>query len=88
VCKQYSSLVYVNDGVTVLIPGYEPEKVSQCTEGKKLIIGGVEAEPKEFPHMVSYYYEVNVVEHSSMIVCKFLQSVCILFIAFVHFVWK
>jgi hypothetical protein len=39
--------------VTVLVPGYEPEKVSQCVEGKTLIIGGVDAEPKEFPHMVS-----------------------------------
>jgi hypothetical protein len=51
-CQQYSSLVYTKAGVTVLIPDYEPEKVSQCVEGKKLIIGGVEAEPKEFPHMV------------------------------------
>lgn len=37
----------------MLVPGYEPEKVSQCVEGKTLIIGGVDAEPKEFPHMVS-----------------------------------
>jgi hypothetical protein len=54
-CKQYSSLVYVKAGVTVLIPDFESEKVSQCVEGKKLIIGGVEAEPKEFPHTVSYW---------------------------------
>jgi hypothetical protein len=54
-CKQYSSLVYVKEGATVLIPDFEPEKVSQCVEGKKLIIGGVEAEPMEFPHIVSSY---------------------------------
>lgn len=54
-CKEYSSLVYVKEGATVLIPDFEPEKVSQCVDGKKLIIGGVEAEPMEFPHAVSYW---------------------------------
>lgn len=55
-CKEYSSLVYVKEGATVLIPDFEPEKVSQCVEGKKLIIGGVESEPMEFPHMAAIGY--------------------------------
>ncbi|XP_069679776.1 venom protease-like isoform X4 [Periplaneta americana] len=52
-CQEYSSLVYVKEGVTVLIPDYKPEKVSQCEKGNTLIIGGVKAKPKEFPHMAS-----------------------------------
>ncbi|XP_021921296.1 venom protease-like [Zootermopsis nevadensis] len=55
-CKEYSSFVYTKDGVTVLVPGYESKKVSQCVAGKTLIIGGVEAEPKEFPHMAAIGY--------------------------------
>lgn len=73
-CKEYSTHVYVKDGVTVLIPDYKPEKVSQCVEGKKLIIGGVEAEPREFPHMVIYCYEMKCMRYSSTINCNFLQS--------------
>ncbi|PSN50157.1 Serine protease snake, partial [Blattella germanica] len=44
-----------NTGVVPLLPVYEPPKTDKtkthCSHGAPLILGGVPADPKEFPHM-------------------------------------
>lgn len=55
VCEEYSQLIYsrIKDPVLILNgDGYV--KVKDCYDVKTLIVGGIKAEPKEFPHMVIF----------------------------------
>lgn len=61
VCRQYSELVYkdkqISHSVTLgilLSTNNGPRRELDCYNVKPLIVGGTNAYPKEFPHMVIF----------------------------------
>jgi hypothetical protein len=53
VCERYSEAVYQEEDSPVLTPGAGKNKVSTCGIVEvPLVVGGVKAAPREFPHMV------------------------------------
>lgn len=54
-CIEYSEYVYAKDyGNFILLPRMNRENISTCSIVEQpLIIGGVKAAEKEFPHMVT-----------------------------------
>lgn len=56
-CEEYSKAVYTQQESPVLLPVPGQNTVSECGIVEvPLIIGGVKAQVKEFPHMVRNYY--------------------------------
>jgi hypothetical protein len=53
VCEKYSEAVIQEEDSPVLTPGAGKNKVSTCGIVEvPLVVGGVKAGPREFPHMV------------------------------------
>lgn len=54
VCREYSQLVYTSvEDPTNRMSQPKYIKVKDCIGAQTLIVGGIKAQPKEFPHMVS-----------------------------------
>lgn len=51
VCKEYGKLVYISIGGWGF--GNADQKLDTCNQIETLIVGGLNARPREFPHMVS-----------------------------------
>lgn len=74
-CLEYAKAVYAEEVSPVLSAKTSSDKVSQCGILEiPLIIGGVKATPKEFPHMVRRLNK-NVSNVSSFIKTEFLSKV-------------
>ena len=53
-CAEYAEYVFREDESYALSPLADGERINQCAvPGEILIVGGEEANPMEFPHMVS-----------------------------------
>ncbi|XP_014271184.1 venom protease [Halyomorpha halys] len=80
-CEVYSKYVYRTVEIIPMVPGQEPRNItiSDCTM-EPLIVGGVDAKPKEFPHMALVGYEeiktrkINWICGGSLISSKFVLT--------------
>ncbi|KAE8573468.1 ovochymase-1 [Halyomorpha halys] len=80
-CKAYSKYAYQTVQLFSMVPGQKPKNIttSDCTM-ETLIVGGVEAKPKEFPHMALIGYEetktrkINWICGGSLISTKFVLT--------------
>jgi len=62
VCREYSKLIYIETPIPTLVGNSKNRtmKEQRCVDVEPLIVGGTEAVPMEFPHMVIVKYTKDI----------------------------